>query len=107
LAPPPQPAPQRPVHLHAGIQAPRKITSVDPIYPQLARTAHAEGMVILEAIIDAQGRVESVKVLRSLPLLDQAAVDAVKQWTFTPAMLNGAAVPVVMTVTVNFQLSNR
>jgi protein TonB len=77
---------------------------VAPLYPVVARQAHIEGVVILEAVLDDQGRVESVRVLRSIPLLDQAAVDAVRQWRFTPALLNGQAVPVVMTVTVNFTL---
>ena len=63
-----------------------------------------EGVVILEAVIDADGSVTSVKVLRSIPLLDDAAVKAVRGWRFTPARLNGQAVPVVMTVTVNFTL---
>ncbi len=89
------------------MQAPRKIANVDPVYPRVAQTARVEGVVILEAVIDARGRVESVRVLRSIPLLDQAAVDAVKQWILTPALLNGIAVPVVMTVTVNFTLANR
>jgi protein TonB len=61
-------------------------------------------VVILEAVIDAQGRVESVRVLRSIALLDQAAADAVRQWRFTPTLLNGEPVPIVMTVTVNFAL---
>ena len=86
------------------MQAPRKVFNVDPIYPRIAESAHIGGVVILEAVIDARGRVESVRVLRSLPLLDQAAVDAVKQWIFTPALVNGTPVPVVMTVTVNFEL---
>jgi protein TonB len=101
--PPPPPAPT-PVRLHAGMQAPVKIVNVDPIYPQVAQTAHIRGVVILEAIIDERGFVKSVSVLRSIQLLDRAAVDAVKQWRFTPARLNGDAVPVVMTVTVNFEL---
>jgi len=102
---PPPPPPQPPMRLHSGMQPPRKAANVDPLYPAVARSAHVEGVVILEAVIDAQGRVESVRVLRSIPLLDQAAIDAVKQWTFTPALLNGMPVPVVMTVTVNFQLT--
>ena len=53
---------------------------------------------------NAQGGIESVRVLRSIPVLDQAAVDAVQQWRYTPGLLNGQAVPVVMTVTVNFRL---
>jgi protein TonB len=83
---------------------PAKVVDVAPIYPAIARTARVQGVVILEAVLDAQGRVASVHVLRSIPLLDQAAVDAVQQWRFTPARLNGEAVPVVMTVTVNFTL---
>ncbi len=78
--------------------------AVDPVYPPLARSSRVEGVVILEAVLDATGRVDSVRVLRSIPLLDQAAVDAVRQWRFTPARLNGVPVPVVMTVTVNFTL---
>ena len=107
VPPPPLPAtPTQPIRLHAGIQAPRKIVDVAPIYPSLARMAHVEGVVILEAVIDARGNVESVRVLRSIPQLDQAAADAVRQWRFTPARLNTETVPVVMTVTVNFTLQN-
>jgi protein TonB len=106
--PPPPPAPPPPstgpVHLHAGMQAPVKIVNVDPIYPSMAQTARVKGVVILEAVIDEHGGVTSVKVLRSIQLLDQAAVDAVRKWRFTPARLNGEPVPVVMTVTVNFEL---
>jgi protein TonB len=101
---PPPPAPAAPIHLHAGMQPPRKIVDVAPVYPNLARAAHVEGLVILEAVIDAHGRVESVRVLRSMATLDQAAVDAVRQWRFTPTLLNGEPVPIVMTVTVNFTL---
>jgi protein TonB len=95
------------MHLHSGMQAPRKIAHVDPVYPRVAQSAHIEGVVILEAVIDAQGRVERVGVLRSIPLLDQAAVDAVKHWSYTPTLLNGVPVPIVMTVTVNFTLQSR
>jgi protein TonB len=104
-APPPQPpAPQKPVHLHQGIQPPRKIVDVQPVYPVIARESRQQGVVILETVIDAKGGVEQVRVLRGYPLLDQAAIDAVRQWRFTPALLNGQPVPVVMTVTVNFVL---
>lgn len=105
--PPPPPPPVRPVRLHHGIQPPRKTVDVAPIYPALARMTHVDGVVILEAVIDARGTVEAVRVLRSIQLLDQAAVDAVRQWRFTPALLNGEAVPVVMTVTVKFTLQDR
>jgi protein TonB len=102
--PPPSPLPQQPVHLHSGIEPPRKIANVEPVYPPLARAARQQGVVILETVIDAEGVVETVRVLRGYPLLDQAAVDAVQRWRFTPARLNGQPVPVVMTVTVNFFL---
>lgn len=104
--PPPAPAPRVPVRLHSGMSAPRKVLNVDPIYPAPAQAARKEGIVILEAVIDAAGSVASVRVLRSIPLLDQAAVGAVQQWRFTPALLNGEPVPVVMTVTVTFALED-
>jgi protein TonB len=61
-------------------------------------------MVIIEATIGGDGKVIAAKVLRSVPMLDEAALDAVRQWEFTPTLLNGAPVPIVMTVTVNFKL---
>jgi periplasmic protein TonB len=63
-----------------------------------------EGIVILEAWVGIDGRVIDAKVLRSVPLLDQAAVDAVRQWEYAPTMLKGAPVPVITTVTVTFNL---
>jgi protein TonB len=95
------------MRLHAGIEAPRKIHDVMPLYPALARAAGASGVVILEATIDARGDVVAAKVLRSVPMLDQAAVDAVRQWKYTPARLNGEIVAVLITVTVNFTLAAR
>ena len=107
-APPPlpaiDPAPRVPVPLHSGITAPLKVAHVAPIYPSLAREARIEGTVILEAVIDERGGVTSARILRGHPALDGAALDAVRQWTFTPARLNGEPIPVVMTVTVRFQL---
>ena len=88
-----------------NIQAPTKITDVPPTYPAVAQAARVQGVVILEATIGADGRVTDVAVLRSVALLDAAAVDAVRRWVYTPTTLNGIAVPVIMTVTVNFQLS--
>ena len=64
-----------------------------------------QGIVILECTIDGQGRVVDAKVMREIPLLDQAAIDAVMQWVYTPTLLNGVPVPLIMTVTVNFRLS--
>jgi protein TonB len=61
--------------------------------------------VIIEATIDSDGRIQSLRILRTIPLLDQAALDAVRQWQYTPTLLNGVAVPVIMTVTVTFNLT--
>ena len=103
-APPPPPPPTEPVRVGGNISAPVKTKNVDPRYPEVARAARVSGVVILEAVIGPDGRVTDVKVLRSVPLLDDAAVLAVQQWEYTPTLLNGVPVPVIMTVTVNFQL---
>jgi periplasmic protein TonB len=107
LPPPPPPPPvARPVYRVGGdIKPPQKIRDVAPRYPQTARSAHVQGIVILEATIGEDGSVRDVKVLRGTPLLDNAAVEAVRQWLFTPPMLNGQAVPAAMTVTVSFRLN--
>ena len=101
---PPPPPPQAPIRVGGAIKQPTKIRDVKPVYPPIAQSARVSGMVIIEATIGADGRVKDAKVLRSIPLLDQAALDAVKQWQFTPTLLNGVPVPVIMTVTVNFTL---
>jgi len=77
---------------------------VSPRYPPTAQAARVEGMVVLDAVIDATGRVNDVRVTRSIPLLDQAAIDAVRQWRFTPTLLNGEPVSILLTVTVRFTL---
>jgi protein TonB len=76
-----------------------------PRYPAIAQASRVEGVVILEAVIAEDGSVQDVRVLRSRPLLDDAAVEAVRQWRFTPTLLGGQPVPVVMTVTVSFTLN--
>ena len=86
------------------IKPPTKIRNVSPVYPAEAKAAGIQGVVILETRIEGDGTVSQARVLRSVPLLDQAAVDAVLQWEFTPTLLNGQPVPVIMTTTVNFTL---
>jgi len=106
-APPPEPtAPPEVVHVGSGVKPPAKIKDVRPIYPAIALASRVQGLVIIEATIGPAGHVENAKVLRSSPLLDAAALDAVRQWQFTPTLLNGLPVSVVMTVTVNFSLQN-
>jgi protein TonB len=103
--PPPPPPPDKPVRVGGQIKSPRKVRDTAPVYPEVAKQARVEGVVILEATISPQGRVENVRVLRGSPLLDDAAANAVKSWVYTPTLLNGVPVPVVMTVTVSFKLS--
>ena len=110
LPPPPPPPPPVPAELQNAIRVggnvpqPQKTRHVNPAFPPIAQSARVQGVVIVEAILDREGKVGYSKILRSIPLLDQAALDAVNQWEFTPTLLNGAPVPVIMTVTVNFAL---
>lgn len=108
---PPAPPRDRPimsgdfVRVGGDIKEPKKIRHVAPVYPDVALQARVQGVVILEAMIDTAGDVIDATILRSVALLDQAAVDAVRQWRFTPTLVNGAPVNVIMTVTVNFTLN--
>ena len=105
IPPTPQaPAPTEPVRPGGRIKHPTKTKDVRPVYPAIAQSNRVEGRVIIEAIIGTDGRVKDARVLRSIPLLDRAALDAVMEWQFTPTLLNGVPVPVIMTVTVNFTL---
>ena len=93
-----------PVRVGGNVQPPRKTKHVDPVYPAIAQQSRVEGVVILEQTIAADGTVREARVLRSIPLLDQAAIDAVRQWEFTPTMLNGVPQSIIYTITVTFQL---
>ena len=86
------------------IRQPTKLRDVPPVLPALARQVGIQGVVIVEITIDTQGKVADARVLRSIPQLDQAALDAVRQWEYEPTYLNGRAVPVVMTVSVAFAM---
>ena len=103
---PPPPAPVQPARVRVGgaITAPTRSLYVPPIYPAIAIAARKEGVVIIQATIGLDGRVNDAEVLRSEPLLDQAALTAVKQWRYLPTRLNGEPVEVIMTVTVSFLL---
>ena len=102
--PPPAVAPAGPITIGGNIKPPARTKYVMPEYPELARKNRVQGVVILEAIIGADGKVEDARVLRSSPLLDQAALTAVRAWEYTPTLLNGRPTPVIMTVTVVFGL---
>jgi protein TonB len=83
---------------------PVKLVDVAPAYPRLARDVRREGTVVIEAVIGTDGRVRDARVLKSVALLDGAALDAVRQWRYQPTLLNGVPVPVIVTVTVVFRL---
>jgi TonB family protein len=87
-----------------NIKPPAKFRDVKPVYPQEAQDARVQGVVIFEILVGPDGLVKDARVLRSIPLLDQAAEEAVRQWQFTPTLVNGNPVPLIMTVTVNFTL---
>ena len=89
-----------------GDTRPERITDVAPTYPEAARDERIQGLVVLEIGISATGEVTEVTVLRSAdPLIDQAAVEAARRWTYAPTVVNDVAVPVIMTETVNFDLT--
>lgn len=104
---PPAPDIDGPIRLSSDVIKPVLIRRVEPIYPDLARKANIEGIVILEAVISKVGRVTDARIIRSMGKsgLDEAAIDAVMQWEFTPATLNGIPVDVYMTLTVVFKLN--
>jgi protein TonB len=94
-----------PVRVHEGINAPRAIVSVKPVYPPIAIQSHIEGDVELDCVIAPNGEVREVRVLRGHPLFKTAAVDAVRQWRYTPPRLNDTPISVLLTVTVRFRLT--
>jgi protein TonB len=103
--PPPPAAPRTPVRIGGHITQPQLVKRVEPEYPRLAVNAHIQGVVILEATVGEDGEVMAVKLLRSAnPLLDREAEKAVRQWRYSPVVLNGIPVPFILTVTLSFSL---
>ena len=87
------------------VQAPKLIKKVNPIYPEEARKAGVEGVVVLEATIDIHGKVTKLKVLEGVnDLLNKAAIDAVKQWKYEPVIMDGNPVEVEFGVAIKFAL---
>jgi TonB family protein len=107
---PPPPAYQaaldrlHPLHVGGNMQTPVKTRDVKAVYPPDAKAAGVQGVVILEAIVNGDGKIEDARVLRSVPELDAAALEAVRQWEYLPTLMNGQPVAILMTVTVNFTL---
>jgi protein TonB len=95
-----------PVRVDMLIRPPTKVHEAQPVYPDIARQARVQGKVVIECIIAPNGRVENLRVVSGHPLLQQPAADAVREWRYTPSLLDGVPVAVIMTVTVNFILNN-
>ena len=100
-------AAETPIRIGGDVTPPRKIHDVHPVYPPAAREAGIEGLVVLQATIDPTGEMSDIEVLQSVPELEQAAITAVEQWRYEPTLVDGVAVPVSMTMTVNFMLPSR
>ena len=96
--------PTGPVRVGSGIKAPERLKYVEPVYPAMARTAKIQGLVMIDATIGKDGKVTQAKVIQSVPLLDEAALAAVKQWVYAPTLIGDVPVEVVMTVTVSFAI---
>jgi TonB family protein len=97
-------APEAPLPIGGDVKPAELITRVSPTYPPLARNQHVAGDVRVDALIDANGRVTTMKVISGPTLLHQAAMDALRQWKYQPATLDGKQVPMHLTVTLQFRL---
>ena len=97
-------APEVPLPVGGDVNSAKLTSKVDPVYPALARNQHVSGDVRIDALIDANGRVTTMKVIAGPTLLHQAAMDALRQWKYQPATLDGKAVPMHLTVTLQFRL---
>jgi protein TonB len=107
MAAPPPPVSHEPVRIGGVVQAPALVKRVEPVYPAIAQLAAIDGVVILDAIVDEHGRVQSLKVLRGHPLLAKAATEAVEQWQYEPLRLNGTATPFELTVSLWFHFDDK
>jgi len=87
-----------------AVKTPRKLVNAAPTYPQDAIDAKVQGAVVLDVLVDADGVPSDVQVVQGNPMLDAAAVEAVRKWRYEPTLMNGQAVPIAMTVTLNFSL---
>jgi periplasmic protein TonB len=106
LPPPPAPRqPKQPVRIGGQISSPALVKRVEPKYPDIAAAVRLSGLVILEALVNESGEVESVKVLRSPSVfLEKAAIEALKEWRYSPLVLDGVSMSFILTVTFNFSV---
>jgi len=95
----------KPMRVGGEIREPRKLVHVRPVYPASAQWARVQGSVVIDCLIDARGRVVDARVVEGIPLLNEAALTAVRQWRYTPTLFGGVPIPVQMTVTLNFHIA--
>jgi len=95
---------REPLRIGGTIGPPRKIKDVKPLYPQIAVFQQARGTVIIEITIGTDGKVQDTRIVHSVPQLDLAALEAVRQWEYEPTRVNGVLVALAMTVIVNFTI---
>jgi len=93
-----------PIQVGGRVAMPQRVTTAQPFYPPIARQGHVQGVVEVAIVIDINGNVEKAHIVKSIPQLDKAALDAVRQWKYAPTVVNGSAVPVTMVVQVAFTL---
>jgi len=93
-----------PLPVGGRIAMPQRVSQAQPVYPAIAKIGKVQGTVDISVVIDAGGNVEQAQVVRSIPQLDAAAVEAVRKWKYSPTIVNGVAVPVTMVVHVTFAL---
>jgi protein TonB len=102
--PPPKVAAPQKVRISSGVAEGMKVHDVQPTYPQMARIAHIQGDVTLQATISKSGSIENLRAVSGHPILIQAALDAVRQWKYKPYVLNGEPVEVETQITVKFHM---
>jgi protein TonB len=97
-------APPTPMQVGGDVKPARMLNSVSPVYPMLAKNQHVEGDVRVDALIDANGQISAMKVVSGPALLQHAATEALRQWKYQPATLDGKPVPMHLTVTIQFRM---
>jgi protein TonB len=103
---PDAPAPVVPVRVGGDVREPKRISAVQPVYPELAVRARLQGTVVVEATLNERGRVVNVSLVQGSPMLTESALEAVSKWVYSPTLVNGVPTPVIMTVKVHFRLNN-
>ena len=104
VAPPSEEEPRSSARTSTSRSCRKSITKVNPVYPEMAREANVDGTVMIQALVGKDGKVQDMRVVKSIPMLDDAADDAVRQWVFKPALANNKPVAVWVGVPVRFSL---